>query len=130
MPKSKSYQVIIVPETHWDRAWYVPFEPFRIRLVRLMDRLLAGLRKDPRFTCFTLDGQTIVIEDYLQIRPDKRAEIEEMVQISREHGALGAKLTGGGGGGSMIALCPDSCEEVAAAIREAGYQAMEIEIGG
>jgi len=57
-------------------------------------------------------------------------EIEEMVQISREHGALGAKLTGGGGGGSMIALCPDSCKEVAAAIREAGYQAMEIEIGG
>lgn len=57
-------------------------------------------------------------------------EIEEMVQISRENGALGAKLTGGGGGGSMIALCPDSSERVASAIREAGYQAMEIHIGG
>lgn len=56
-------------------------------------------------------------------------EIEEMVQLSRENGALGAKLTGGGGGGSMIALCPEGSETVAAAIREAGYQAMEIEIG-
>jgi len=33
-------------------------------------------------------------------------ELEEMIQIARRHGALGAKLTGGGGGGSIIALCP------------------------
>jgi hydroxymethylglutaryl-CoA reductase len=56
-------------------------------------------------------------------------ELEELIQISRESGALGAKLTGGGGGGSMIALCPDSPEAVADAIRDAGYQAMEVSIG-
>ncbi|MFH1742872.1 MAG: glycoside hydrolase family 38 C-terminal domain-containing protein [bacterium] len=83
MPKRQSYRITIVPETHWDRAWYIPFEPFRIRLVRLIDRLLEGLKKDPAFTCFTLDGQTVVIEDYLQIRPEKQAEIEEMVRAGR-----------------------------------------------
>jgi hydroxymethylglutaryl-CoA reductase len=56
-------------------------------------------------------------------------EIEELVQIAREHGALGAKLTGGGGGGSIIALCPESPEKVIAAMREAGYQGMEVNIG-
>jgi len=60
-------------------------------------------------------------------------ELEEMIQIARRHGALGAKLTGGGGGGSMIALCPD--EEAAAAriesgLKNAGYQAMQVTIGG
>ncbi len=56
-------------------------------------------------------------------------ELEELVQIAREHGALGAKLTGGGGGGSMIALCPENPEKVMAAMREAGYQAMEVKLG-
>jgi len=56
-------------------------------------------------------------------------ELEELIQISRENGALGAKLTGGGGGGSMIALCPDNAGQVVAGIQEAGYQAMEVRIG-
>jgi hydroxymethylglutaryl-CoA reductase len=56
-------------------------------------------------------------------------ELEELVQIAREHGALGAKLTGGGGGGSIIALCPQNRDKVMAAMRDAGYQAMEVDIG-
>ena len=56
-------------------------------------------------------------------------EIEEMVQICREQGALGAKLTGGGGGGSIIALAPEHPERVIAALRDAGYSGLEGRIG-
>ena len=56
-------------------------------------------------------------------------EVEELIQIAREYGASGAKLTGGGGGGSIIAVCPDDPQRVVKAIRDAGYQAMEVEIG-
>ena len=56
-------------------------------------------------------------------------ELEELIQVARETGALGAKLTGGGGGGSMIALCPDNADTVIEAMRDAGYQAMEVSIG-
>jgi hydroxymethylglutaryl-CoA reductase len=56
-------------------------------------------------------------------------ELEELIQIARENGALGAKLTGGGGGGSMIALCPDNAATVIEAMQHAGYQAMEVQIG-
>ena len=56
-------------------------------------------------------------------------ELEELIQLARENGALGAKLTGGGGGGSMIALCPDNADTVIEAMRRAGYQAMEVSIG-
>ena len=56
-------------------------------------------------------------------------EIEDLVEIARKNGALGAKLTGAGGGGSIIALCPENAQQVVNAIEEAGYQAMEVEIG-
>ena len=48
------------------------------------------------------------------------------MHIARSSGALGAKLTGGGGGGSMIALCPDSQDEVAAAMEAAGYKTLKV----
>jgi hydroxymethylglutaryl-CoA reductase len=56
-------------------------------------------------------------------------ELEELIQIAREHGALGAKLTGGGGGGSMIALCPEDSERVIQAMNASGYQAFEVSVG-
>ncbi len=56
-------------------------------------------------------------------------ELEELIRIARNNGAPGAKLTGGGGGGAMIALCPEGTGRVAGAIREAGFQAMEVSVG-
>jgi hydroxymethylglutaryl-CoA reductase len=60
-------------------------------------------------------------------------ELEEMIQIARRHGALGAKLTGGGGGGSIIALCPPepgAADRIESGIREAGYQTIQVTMGG
>jgi hydroxymethylglutaryl-CoA reductase len=56
-------------------------------------------------------------------------ELEELIEISRRNGALGAKLTGSGGGGAMVAICPEKAEKVASAIRKAGYKALVTEIG-
>ncbi|MES1954259.1 3-hydroxy-3-methylglutaryl-coenzyme A reductase [Salinisphaera hydrothermalis EPR70] len=56
-------------------------------------------------------------------------EIEELVEIARTHGALGAKLTGGGGGGAMIAVAEaDKIQDVASAMRVAGYNSFITEI--
>lgn len=52
-------------------------------------------------------------------------ELEEMVQIARSHAAIGAKLTGAGGGGSVVALCPGHTRSVAGAFRDAGYRIIE-----
>jgi hydroxymethylglutaryl-CoA reductase len=56
-------------------------------------------------------------------------ELEQLVDICRENGALGAKLTGGGGGGSIIAVCEGDTEPVVSAIRSAGFQAVPISLG-
>jgi hydroxymethylglutaryl-CoA reductase len=51
-----------------------------------------------------------------------------MVQIAREAGAIGAKLTGAGGGGSIVALCPGKTREVAAALKSAGFQTITVNL--
>ncbi len=56
-------------------------------------------------------------------------ELEKLCDIARENGALGAKLTGGGGGGSIIAICDGDTEPVVSAIRAAGFQAMPVRLG-
>jgi alpha-mannosidase len=72
----------VIPHTHWDREWYLPFQLMRVKLVHLCDRLLELLR-DPEFPAFTLDGQTVVLEDYLEIRPERRAELERLIESGR-----------------------------------------------
>ena len=71
---------IVVSHTHWDRAWYLPFQQFRHRMVRMIDRLLDLLESDKHFHSFTLDGQTILINDYLQIRPDQKERLEALIR--------------------------------------------------
>ena len=56
-------------------------------------------------------------------------ELEKVCAIARENGALGAKLTGGGGGGSIVAICDGDPEPVVSAIRAAGFQAMSVHLG-
>lgn len=78
-----SHVMHVVSHTHWDREWYLPFQRFRMRLVDMMDHLLEILDSDPDFRHFNLDGQTIILEDYLQIRPERRRVIERYVREGR-----------------------------------------------
>lgn len=73
---------VLVSHTHWDREWYRTFQSFRSRLVDAIDRVLDLVVSDPTFR-FLLDGQTIVLEDYLEVRPGRRAELEAAVRGRR-----------------------------------------------
>ena len=53
--------------------------------------------------------------------------LESMIHVAREHGAAGAKLTGSGGGGSIVALCPGCEEDVAAALRADGHAIIRLQ---
>ena len=73
----------LVSHTHWDRAWYVTFQEYRIRLVRLVDRLLELLQTRPDYRVYMLDGQMAVLEDYLEVRPQRVAELQEHCRQGR-----------------------------------------------
>src|SRR5205823_3977884 len=77
------WRAFVIPHTHWDREWYERFEGYRARLVPMVSKLLDLLARDPEFSSFTFDGQTIAIEDHLEKRPDDRARIEALVKAER-----------------------------------------------
>ena len=65
MPRQRT-QIHYVPSTHWDREWYLPFQGFRYKLVKVIDRLIEILEADPDYSCFVFDGQTVALDDYLE----------------------------------------------------------------
>ncbi|HKV58326.1 MAG TPA: glycoside hydrolase family 38 C-terminal domain-containing protein [Ktedonobacteraceae bacterium] len=75
--------IVLIPHTHWDREWYQTFQQFRIRLVHAVDMLLDIMERDPDFSHFMLDGQTIVLDDYLEIRPEQEERLKKYTRSGR-----------------------------------------------
>jgi alpha-mannosidase len=83
VPEVSDFRYLVVPHTHWDREWYLPFEQFRLRLGAVVDGVLGTLERDPSFTSFTLDGQAIVLEDYLDVRPENAGRLRALLDAGR-----------------------------------------------
>ncbi|MGH8975287.1 MAG: alpha-mannosidase, partial [Acidimicrobiia bacterium] len=73
----------IVAHTHWDREWHESFAVTRWRLVQFLDELLAALDADPAAPCVCLDGQTAMVDDYLEVRPGAEARVRRLVTAGR-----------------------------------------------
>src|SRR6266516_4730505 len=80
---AEQLNIIIVLHTHWDREWYQTFQQFRMRLVRTVDKLLDILDHDDKFSYFMLDGQTIVLDDYLEVRPEQEEHLKRYTRAGR-----------------------------------------------
>ena len=80
---STKYRASLISHTHWDREWYAPFQVFRMRLVGLLDELIEKMEADPRYRFFHFDGQTILFEDYLEIRPEMAPRLRALCQAGR-----------------------------------------------
>jgi mannosylglycerate hydrolase len=63
-----------------DREWYLTFQQYRLKLIHMLDNLIELLASNPDFRHFLLDGQTIILEDYLHMRPEREAQLREFVQ--------------------------------------------------
>jgi alpha-mannosidase len=124
----------IVSHTHWDREWYLPFHSFRVRLCEIVRRVLSELERNPSFQHFLLDGQAVILEDYLQIHPEDEARIRGHVESGRlsigpwfilpdeflvsaeamvRNVLIGHKVCARFGGASKVGYMPDSFGHVA-----------------
>ncbi|MDD7266551.1 MAG: glycoside hydrolase family 38 C-terminal domain-containing protein [Lachnospiraceae bacterium] len=73
-------RIHVVSHSHWDREWYESFASHRMKLVELFDDLIELFENDPDFHSFHLDGQTIVLDDYLEIRPERKEIVQRLVR--------------------------------------------------
>lgn len=72
-------KIIAYNHTHWDREWYKTFQEFRLRFVEVMDLIIQEL-KNRNIDCFYLDGQTVIIEDYFELYPQKKSIVEDFIK--------------------------------------------------
>lgn len=79
----KKFDIFYFSSTHWDREWYLDFQGFRYRLAKLIDNLIDLFDKDPDYQTFHFDGQTVVLEDYSEITPEKKERLAELIRERR-----------------------------------------------
>lgn len=78
--ENNKLSIYYLSSTHWDREWYQSFQGFRYRLVEATNEIIETLEKNPDFGVFHFDGQTIVLEDYLEIEPDKKERLANIIK--------------------------------------------------
>ena len=76
----------IISHSHWDREWYLPFEKHRYYFIKLMNNLIEQFKKEGNaFQSFHLDGQTVLLEDYFAVHPEKREIVKQLIDEKKLH---------------------------------------------
>jgi alpha-mannosidase len=81
----EKYTIHVVSHTHWDREWRYPMQEFRMLLLDMFDKLIPLLDENPDYKYFLLDSQTMPLDDYLAIKPEKEADLRRLVAAGRIH---------------------------------------------
>ncbi len=76
-------KVHVVPHMHWDREWYFTTEESRILLVNNMEEILTMLETNPDYPYYVLDGQTAVLEDYFDVKPEQFDRVKALVEAGK-----------------------------------------------
>ena len=77
-------KVFLVPHTHWDREWYLPCGRFRLMLADVVGRVLDDLENpDSGLEHFLLDGQTVALEDHLDLCPGDEIRLSDAVAAGK-----------------------------------------------
>ena len=69
--------------SHLDREHRHGFQETRIMLVKMMDELIEIMENDPDYRFFTLDGQSIVLQDYLEVKPQMKDRLTKLIRDGR-----------------------------------------------
>ena len=75
-------KLFLLPHTHWDREWYLPFEAFRSQLLAVVRQVLDRLDHG-ELPFFYLDGQSVIFEDLLEIDPSLAPRLSRHMQDGR-----------------------------------------------
>lgn len=75
-------EIYTVAHTHWDFEWYFTRQEARVQFIFHMDEVLEALETN-QLDFYTLDGQMSILEDYLQLFPEKEVQIKKFVEAQR-----------------------------------------------
>lgn len=73
----------IVSNSHLDREHRHEFQETRLMMAEMLDDVIRIMEEDPEYRYFTLDGQAIVLDDYLEIHPRMRERLTRLIRDGR-----------------------------------------------
>lgn len=68
--------------THWDREWYNTFEQYRMQLPGVIGGIIKQIESGG-LPSFQMDGQTVLLEDLLEVQPRLKSKIESLVKAGK-----------------------------------------------
>lgn len=68
-----------VNHTHWDREWYFTTQDAQVLSDQLFTEVLDELEQHPEAN-FTLDGQMSIVDEYVEIHPEAKSRIHDLVE--------------------------------------------------
>ena len=76
----KNLDIFYFSGTHWDREWYQDYQAYRYKLIKMVDKLINIFETDRDYETYHFDGQTIVLEDYTEICPEKKEKLKSFIK--------------------------------------------------
>ncbi|MGX7071640.1 glycoside hydrolase family 38 N-terminal domain-containing protein [Helcococcus kunzii] len=70
--------ISIVHHTHWDREWFFSTQDSLVLSDLIFSEILEELKNNPDLK-FVLDGQISIVDDYIELYPEKMDLIRELV---------------------------------------------------
>ena len=83
MDNNEKLQCHFISNTHWDREWRFSARRTQYMLGYMLDMLLDILDRYPDYRHFHLDSQTMPIQDYLEVYPEKKEKLQKYIQEGR-----------------------------------------------
>ncbi len=81
--QDENYKVHVICGTHWDREWRFTAEQSKLRLAEVVDTVIETMENHPDYHHFMLDGGTVVLEDYMTVRPQNRERLKKLIESGR-----------------------------------------------
>ncbi|WP_061015684.1 glycoside hydrolase family 38 C-terminal domain-containing protein [Vibrio splendidus] len=72
-------KVHVIPHTHWDREWYFTQQDSDVLATYNFTKVIETLETQPEYSCYHLDGQSSIVEDYLKVLPHMRERLAALV---------------------------------------------------
>ncbi|WP_117232664.1 glycoside hydrolase family 38 C-terminal domain-containing protein [Vibrio maerlii] len=72
-------KVHVIPHTHWDREWYFTQQDSDVLATYNFTKVIEALENQPNYSCYHLDGQSAIVEDYLKVLPPMRDRLAKLV---------------------------------------------------
>ncbi len=83
MNENEKLQCHFISNTHWDREWRFSARRTQYMLGYMLDMLMDILDKYPDYRHFHFDSQTMPLQDYLEVYPEKKEKLKKYISDGR-----------------------------------------------